>query len=159
MVAVDIKSLLSKMNRFCSRSLEASAGLCVSRTNYEVTVEHVLHVMAEEIASDLWCALKHYEIDPGKFQRSLLATIERYKTGNASRPVFSPILVEWIETGWMIGTIDMNVSEIRSGVLLATILTNPARFCGGDYHATHKAIPLHELKKKFFEITEKSIER
>ncbi len=158
MVGVDNKSLMSKMNRFCTRSLEAAAGLCVSRTNYEVTVEHFLHVMCEEIASDIWCTTKAYGLDPTKFRTALLETIEGYRTGNAGRPVFSPILIEWLQTAWMIGTIDMNLSEIRSGVLLATMLSNPTRFCSGEYYEKLSTIKPDDLKRRFFEVTEKSIE-
>ena len=42
MVGVDLKSLMAKKNPFCTRSLQSAAGLAVSRTNYEVTVEHFL---------------------------------------------------------------------------------------------------------------------
>jgi type VI secretion system protein VasG len=40
MVNVDMKALLSKLNGFCTSTLHNAAGLCVSRTHYEVTVEH-----------------------------------------------------------------------------------------------------------------------
>jgi type VI secretion system protein VasG len=42
MINVDMRSLLGKLNTFCGNTLQNAAGLCVTRTHYEVTVEHFL---------------------------------------------------------------------------------------------------------------------
>ncbi len=51
MITVDIKSLLERLNSYCTRCLEGAAGHCVSRTHYEVTVEHVISKLLEEVHS------------------------------------------------------------------------------------------------------------
>ena len=158
MVGVELKGLMKRLNRFSTRSLEGAAGQCVSRTHYEVTIEHVLRVMSEEVASDLWCIFKHFEIDAGKFGAELENTLEQYKRGNSGRPVFSPIMIEWLQHSWMITTIDMNLSEIRSGTLLIALLSNAARFAAGGYTDTLQKISLQELKSNFLQIVNKSIE-
>ncbi len=40
MIQLPLKSLVGKLNDTCRRALEAAAGLCLSRTNYNVEVEH-----------------------------------------------------------------------------------------------------------------------
>ena len=52
MVRVDMKALIRRLNRFCSRALEGAAGLCVSRGHYEVTVEHLFLKLLEEPSAD-----------------------------------------------------------------------------------------------------------
>ena len=42
MIEVDINALFKRLNAYCTRSLETAAGMCVSRGNYEVTIEHLL---------------------------------------------------------------------------------------------------------------------
>jgi len=42
MVAVDLKSLVGRLNDLCRRSLEAAAGLTLSRSNFHVEIEHWL---------------------------------------------------------------------------------------------------------------------
>ena len=42
MIRVQLKSLLKRLNRQITQALEAAAGLCVSRSHYEVTIEHLL---------------------------------------------------------------------------------------------------------------------
>ena len=53
MVHVDIKSWLRRLNSMCERDLSAAAGVCVSRTHYEVTVEHVLQQFVQDPACDV----------------------------------------------------------------------------------------------------------
>ncbi len=53
MVPVNLKSLIGKLNESGRRSLEAAAGLCLSRTNYNVEIEHWLLKIVETPNSDL----------------------------------------------------------------------------------------------------------
>ena len=56
MVAVDLRSLVAKMNDPCRRSLEAAAGYTLSRSHYNVELEHwllkLLDVPNSDIAAD-----------------------------------------------------------------------------------------------------------
>jgi type VI secretion system protein VasG len=92
MADIDLKSLIGRLNRFCTKALESAAGLCVSRTHYEVTVEHCLKVMLEDPGSDIQFICKHFGTDPGRVLQAIGRTIEGLKSGNAGRPVFSPLL-------------------------------------------------------------------
>ena len=107
MLTVDIKSLLRRLNSYCTSALEGAAGLCVSRTHYEVTVEHVLVKLLEYPQSDLPLILRHFEVDPGKLQKSVEQSLEDLKTGNAGKPVFSPLLMEWIQEAWLVASVDL----------------------------------------------------
>ncbi|MBI3609836.1 MAG: type VI secretion system ATPase TssH [Nitrospirae bacterium] len=158
MVNVDMKSLLRRLNRFCTRSLEAAAGLCVSRSHYEVSVEHLLLKMAEDPAADIQVISKHFGVDSARLQKYLQGALEEFRAGNAGKPVFSPLLLEWFQESWLIGSIDLGLGEIRSGILLATLVIHPDRYGGGDDFDLLKEISPEELKRKFFEITAGSVE-
>ncbi len=41
-MAVNLKSLIGKLNESTRNALEAAAGLCLSRTHYDVEIEHYL---------------------------------------------------------------------------------------------------------------------
>jgi type VI secretion system protein VasG len=159
MIGVDIKSLLRRLNRFSTRSLEAAAGLCVSRSHYEVGVPHLLMQMAEDPAADIQTILRHFGIDPARLQKTLQRELESLRSGNAGKPVFSPTLLEWVEEAWLIGSIDLGLSEIRSGVLLAALVGNPGRYALDEALEALEEIRPEELKRKFFEITAGSSEQ
>jgi len=158
MVEIDIKVLIGRLNPYCKRALETSAGTCVSRTNYEVTVEHLLHAFVEDTSSDIRVILKHFGVDAGALKKGLLETIEQAKTGNASRPVFSPILMEWFKQGWSQASLDLDLGAISSGVLLLTLLSSPSRYCVGDYLELLETISAQALKEQYADLLSDSPE-
>ena len=158
MIGVDIKSLLKRLNRFCTRSLEAAAGLCVSRSHYEVSIEHMLLELAEDPAADIQMILKHFGTDISHLQKALQNSLEEFRSGNAGKPVFSPQLLEWFQEGWLIGSIDLGMTEIRSGVLLAGLIGNPARYTTSRYYDVLQNIRMEEFKGRFYDITAGSSE-
>lgn len=159
MVDVEIKGLVARLNKFCTRGLEAAAAKCVSRTNYEVTPEHMLFVMNEDPNADLQAVYKHFGLDVGMVQKALGAAIEDFRTGNSSRPVFSPVLLDWFQNAWLISSVDYSMPEIRSGALLFTLLSHPERYAAGDYLPAFEAVKRGELKAQLLDITRGSIER
>ncbi len=158
MDAVDRRSLIRRLNRFCNRSLESAAGLCLSRTHYEVAIEHVLVKLLDDPTADVQAILTHFEIEPARLQKALQRALEDFKSGNAAKPVFSPRLIEWLQETWMIASIDLNLSEIRSGALLLAMVRDLGRFGYGFGEDVLQPVRAEELKQKFFDITAKSSE-
>ncbi len=159
MLTVDIKSLLRRLNSFCTACLEGAAGLCVSRTHYEVTVEHLLFKLLENPQADLQLILRHFKVDAGRLQKSLAQTLEEFSTGNAAKPVFSPLLLEWIQEAWLVSSVDMEEARVRSGALLAAFLSRPRQLAGGRYVDILTAISRDALIKEFWETVKGSIEK
>ena len=157
MVQVDLKQLLNRLNPYVKRSLETAAGLCVSRGNYEVTIEHLFLVMIDDAQRDLSLLLKRFEISPATVKTELLRQVEAMKVGNSGRPVFSPSLVEFLADSWLIASVDLGLGLIRSGALVVAVLSNSNRY-GLDWSDALKKIPLSELKGKFLEIVGESTE-
>ena len=133
MITVDIKSLLGRLNSYCRRCLEGAAGLCVSRTHYEVTVEHFLAKVLEDPQADVPLILRQLDIDPGRVEKSVGQAIEEFKTGNAAKPVFSPLLMELFQEARLIGSVDLEAGRIRSGAVLMALVNNPTQFATGSY--------------------------
>jgi len=50
---VNLKSLVARLNDVTRNALEGAAGLCLSRTNYDVEVEHILAKILEQDDTDL----------------------------------------------------------------------------------------------------------
>ena len=51
---------------------------------------------------DFQLILRHFGLEPAHLKRELQREVEAHKTGNAGRPVFSPLLIEWISSAWLI---------------------------------------------------------
>ncbi len=158
MITVDIKSLLIHLNPFCTNVLQSAAGLCVSRTHYEVTVEHFLVKLLDELQSDWPLIFRQFDLDPGRVRKALEQTLEEFKTGNAAKPVFSPILIELIQDAWMTASIDLGEKSIRSGAILLAFLAKPTFFASGRYVDLLRTIGREALAAQFWNITKQSVE-
>ena len=158
MITVDIKALLGRLNPYCTRSLEAAAGLCVSRTHYEVTVEHLLAKVLEEPQSDLPLIFRQFDLDSGRVQKAVDQTLEEFNTGNASKPVFSPLLMELFQEAWLVGSVDLEENRVRSGALLLALLTKPTQFATGAYVDLLRSVGREALLAQFWTIVKGSVE-
>jgi type VI secretion system protein VasG len=65
-MSVNLKSLVARLDDVCRGALDGAAGLCLSRTNYDVDVEHYLVKLLETPDTDLIRILKHYSLDGGR---------------------------------------------------------------------------------------------
>ena len=158
MVNVDTKSLLLHLNDFCTNTLQTGAGLCVSRTHYEVSVEHFILKLLEDSRSDLSMIFQQFEIETGAVQKKIENALEEFKTGNSGKPVFSPRLLDLFQDGWMIASIELEESKIRSGAILLALLTRPLAYISGNYADLLKKINKDTLLEQFFGITKGSAE-
>ena len=119
---INLKSLIGKLNDTTRRALEGAAGLCLSRTNYNVEVEHWLMKLLEASDTDLSKLLRHYEVDPSRVNRELTKAVDRLKTGNSRPPTLSPMIVDLVKHAWVLASIEYGVPAIRSGHLLVALL-------------------------------------
>lgn len=158
MIQIDMKALLGKLNTFCTQTLHGAAGYCVSRTHYEVTLEHVFTKCLEDTNSDLPFILRKFEIDPSPVLLALNDILEELKTGNGGRPVFSPLLIDLLETAWLIASVDFGESHIRSGHILLAFLSKPSFFASGLYTSQLETINVRSLREEFYQIVAESSE-
>jgi type VI secretion system protein VasG len=121
---VNLKSLISKLNGTCRSAMEGAAGICVSRTNYDVELEHLVLKLLETSNTDVSRILRHFEVEPSRLSADLTRCIDRMKTGNARSPALSPRIVKLLTEAWTIGSVDYGYSLIRSGTLLTALLVN-----------------------------------
>ncbi len=124
MANVNLKQLVAKLNETSRRSLEAAAGLCLSRTNYNVEIEHWLLKLIEPANTDIAVLLRHFDVDVARLNADLIRTIDRFKTGNARSPALSPDLVTLVREAWVVGSIDFAAPTTRTGHVLCALLSD-----------------------------------
>lgn len=133
MQIVDFKLLVGRLNASCVGALENAAGLCLNRTHYEITVEHLLLKLLEDPMGDIQLILKQKSIDPGRFIRGIEQTIESYKAGNGAKPQFSPLLPELFADAWLISSVELFENKIRSGALFAAYVERLSFYSSESY--------------------------
>jgi type VI secretion system protein VasG len=159
MAGIEIKQLVSRLNEPSKRALEAAAGLTLSRTHYNVEIEHWLVTMADRSDGDVSAILKHYEIDPGRFTVDLNRALEKMKTGNGRAPSLAPEIVELVKQAWLLASLEQGQAAIRTGHLLWALVADEslARHARDASSQLLKIAP-DLLKRDFAGITANSAE-
>jgi type VI secretion system protein VasG len=158
-MSLNLKSLIGKVNDTTRSALEAAAGLCVSRTHYDIEVEHFLLKAIDSSDSDIAFILRQYGVDRSRLTTELQRSLDRLKTGNARSPAFSPQLVKMLTEAWTVATIEYDAGQIRSGfTLLALITDGELGRLIRDISKEIQLIPPEALRKDFYAVTEKSRE-
>ena len=122
MITIDLKSLVGKLNEPARIALEGAAGLCLSRTHYNVEIEHWLLKLLELPSSDISAVLSKFEVDTGKLTRDLNKELDRVKSGNTRAPALSPTVVDVAKNAWLLASVDYGQAVATSAHLLTAIM-------------------------------------
>jgi type VI secretion system protein VasG len=157
MVSKDIRKLLTRLNPATARFLEGAVGSCVHRTHYEATPAHLLAQLVEDEHGDVAAILELVNADRSSFRTLLQEELRACKTGNSSRPVFSPALVELLELAWAESSLNLAQDLIRSGAILLASYSILNQFSPElqDYLRT---LQPEKIRTEFDKIAQKSAE-
>jgi type VI secretion system protein VasG len=159
MAAIDLKSLVGRLNDPCRRALEAAAGLTLSRSHYNVEIEHWLVKLLDLADGDVAAILRHYEVDEARLRVDLNRALDRMKTGNARAPTLSPEIVELVKQAWLLASVEHGVTRLRAGHLLWAMLADEALARRArDASGQLLRIPAEALKRDFAAVTADSSE-
>lgn len=122
MITIDLKSLVGRLNEPSRNALEGAAGLCLSRTHYNVEIEHWLLKLLEIPDSDLLALLEKFEIDLGKLHQELNKELERMKGGNTRAPALSPSIVDITKNAWMLASVEYGHPIATSAHILTALM-------------------------------------
>ncbi len=121
---VNLKSLIGRLNDTCREALEGAAGLCLSRTNYDVEIEHILAKLLEQDNTDLHRICNHYEVNVDRLSKDVNDALGRLKSGNSRTPGLSDRLPRWFQDAWLLASVDFGAARVRSGHLVLALVTN-----------------------------------
>jgi type VI secretion system protein VasG len=123
-MGLNLKSLISKLNDPTRSALEGAAGLCLSRTHYDIEIEHFLTKLLDSASGDFAAILKHFEIDKSRLTAELSRSMDKLKSGNARTPAISPTVLKMLTTAWTIGSIDFNAGQVRTGFTILALVSD-----------------------------------
>ncbi len=156
---VNLKSLVGRLNETCRGALEGAAGLCLSRTNYDVEIEHILAKLLSEDDTDLHKICHHYEVNIDRLSKDVSVALDRLKTGNSRTPGLSDRLPDWFQDAWLLASVDFGAARIRSGHLLLALLSNDSNArLARDISREFSHISVESLQKDLPDMTSNSAE-
>jgi type VI secretion system protein VasG len=155
----NLKSLIGKLNDPARSALEGAAGLCLSRTHYDIEVEHYLMKLLDSAENDFASIARHFEVDKSRLASELTRSLDKLKSGNARTPAISPTILKMLVTAWTLGSIDFNSGQIRTGyTVLALVSDDELRRLVRETSRELQKIEPEALKKDFLAIVATSHE-
>ncbi|MDA0120213.1 type VI secretion system ATPase TssH [Vibrio sp. T11.5] len=158
MININLSSLIQRLHPIAKVALEDAAALAVSEKANEVRIEHLLLSLLERPNSDFDVLLAHFDCSENILRQSIRSTLDTSPTGNGGKPVFSALLIEWLQESWLVSSLDLSQTQIRSGALLLTLVSNPLRYGQHSYSDLLDNISADSLKRNFGELTSHSLE-
>ena len=158
-MTINLKSLIGKLNENTRKTLESSAGLCLTRTNYDIEVEHYVLKLLDQPYGDFAQIVNHFMIDTSRLTAELTRSLDKLKKGNARTPSLSPTLVKMLTEAWTVGSIEFGSAEIRTGfTVLALVANDELSRLVHDVSKELQKIEPEVLRKEFLNITKRSEE-
>jgi len=158
-MAVNLRALIGKLNHTTRSAVEAAAGLCLSRTHYDVEVEHYLMKLLDSTDNDFAAIIKQYGIDRSRLASELSKSLDHLKTGNARTPAMSPHIARMLDEAWTIGSLDFGAMQVRTGhTIIALLADEELGRLVKDVSRELTKIPVETLRKDLAAITADSAE-
>ena len=158
-MAANLRALIDKLNTTSRNALEGAAGLCLSRTHYDIEIEHYLMKLLDSSGSDFAAIAQHFGIDKSRYAAELTRSLDKLKSGNARTPAISPSVLKMIREAWTLGSLEYGATSVRSGytiLALASVdeLSRIVRDVSKEFHK----IDAETLRKDFASIVASSDE-
>jgi type VI secretion system protein VasG len=155
----NLRSLIGKLDNAARGALEAAAGLCLSRTHYDVEIEHYLMKLLDQSDGDFASIAKHFEVDKSRVAAELARSLDKLKSGNARTPALSPSLLKMMTEAWTLGSIDYGASSVRTGFTILALVSNEELMrILRDVSKELQKIEAEALRKDFAQIVSRSAE-
>ena len=143
---VEPKSLIRRLTPTATRALEAAVGRAAGSGFYEITVEHLLAQILEPDEGDVARILHEAGADRQKLHARVERELQRMKTGNPGRPVISENVFNWLEDAWLVASVELGATSLRTGHLLLQIVARPDRYTGESY-AELEGLKIDDLRR------------
>jgi type VI secretion system protein VasG len=122
-MSVNLRSLISKLNDATRDAMEGAAGLCLSRTNYDIEIEHYLMKLLDESDTDASKIFHQFGVDTSRLSAELTRSIDKLKRGNGRGPSMGPSILKMLTEAWTIGSLEHNSARVRTGHTILALAT------------------------------------
>ncbi|OJH38151.1 type VI secretion system ATPase TssH [Cystobacter ferrugineus] len=154
---VEPHALVKRLTPTATLLLEGAVGRANSSHCHEIVVEHLLAQLLEAEESDTALLAQRFGVERRRLLQGVERALRELRTGSAARPVFSESVFQWFEDAWLLASLHLGDSRIRSGVLFAQFILRRSRYTA-EYFPELDAIPADELKRNLAEVLRPSAE-
>ncbi len=149
--AEQLRSVLRRCNAQMMQVFQGATSVCVSRTHYEVTPEHLLLRLLDETVGDVTQILSTFKADRTRLRRGLQRALDELPGQHRGKPALSPKLVELFQAAGVLAD-EFGFDQVPPGVLMLAIVLNPDHVRLGEFATELERIDVDQLRDHFHEI-------
>ncbi|AZN35350.1 type VI secretion system ATPase TssH [Iodobacter ciconiae] len=125
-MSTPLKALISRLTPTARRAVEEAASRALSRTHFEIEIEHVvLAILAQDDNAGV-AALHSLGLSLDQLEKELDAALDRFRTGNTRNPVLSSWLPKWLEKAWLLASAELGQDSVSTLDLLLALVQDDA---------------------------------
>ena len=147
----DLRKLIGRFDPDCIRYFQGATTLCVSRSHFEITPDHLLLRLLDETTGDVTQIFNTFRVDRAPIRRALQRILGELPTGHKEKPALSPKLVELFQSAAVMAD-DMGFHQIRTGLLILAYVLNPGHTRAGEFTPEFERIDVDQLRDHFHDI-------
>ncbi|HBP7739963.1 TPA: AAA family ATPase, partial [Escherichia coli] len=117
-----LKQIVSKLTPSAKKHLDMAINLAVSRRHYEVDIIHLIYVIISNDKNLIEQLAKETLLNPPSIINAIEKEFMELPQGDVNTPVFSEILVSFIEKSWLHASTKWACSSLDTPALFATVL-------------------------------------
>ncbi|MDD2341645.1 MAG: type VI secretion system ATPase TssH [Tolumonas sp.] len=144
MITIKLDELIQTLDLEEKQALEIAANHCVARAGCEILVEDYLLALLDKPTSFLNQALLQFSLNAETLRTALLTSVSCQVT-ESRNPVFSVLLVSWLEEALLVAKLQLQAPTISSLALLLAILDHPEKYGRTCYGQFFSDIPRDRL--------------
>ena len=152
---LELKELINSLDAISKRYIELSAQRCIQRGGSEILIEDVLYNFLENDNSIFRTVLLHYKID---FQEvfNAVQSSTKLSTSESSNPIFSNILIQWLEDSYIATKLILSQKEISESSMILSLFDNAIKYSNTSYFKLLKEIDFNEVKELLIGLNEEA---
>eukprot|EP01029_Cantina_marsupialis_P020139 TRINITY_DN469_c0_g1_i1.p1 TRINITY_DN469_c0_g1~~TRINITY_DN469_c0_g1_i1.p1 ORF type:complete len:745 (-),score=151.77 TRINITY_DN469_c0_g1_i1:48-2282(-) len=155
---LELKDLVNSLDLNTKKYLEQAAQRCVQRGGSEIIIEDVLYSMLENSSSVFRAVLEQYKIDFQEVFNAVQASTKQSST-ESGNPIFSNILVQWLEDSYLTSKVSLSLNEITESSLILSLFDNGIKYSNTAYFKHLKQIDFEEVKSLIIGLNDEAIDK
>lgn len=142
---LELKDLINSLDINTKKYLEQAAQRCIQRGGDEIIIEDILYKMLENSSSVFNLVLEHYKIDSQEVFNAIQAGA-KMSTTESTNPIFSKLLVNWLEDSFLTAKVSLSQDEITESALVLSLFDNSIKYSNTSYFKELNKIDFKEAK-------------
>ena len=109
MLNMNLSALIAALDSTCRDALEGAAAMCVGHGNHEISIEDYLEKLLD--TREMQDIAAQFELSVENL-RALLVRRSSEKSSGRTAPVFSPLLIEFLQEAYLLASLELGREQV-----------------------------------------------